>query len=390
MVSRRDTLKIVRERLAAWYRAYRRDLPWRRTRDPWAILVSEVMLQQTTVAAVQPYYRRFLQRWPRPADLAAASRDELLGEWAGLGYYRRAHMLMDAACAVSEGDGELPRNADGLRALPGVGEYTAAAVASIAFDEPVAAVDGNVERVLTRLLALPGNPKQGDTARAIRRAADELLDRDAPGAFNQALMDLGATLCRPRAPHCEACPWNTGCLGLAEGHPERYPQMPARAAATQVTRLAVVLRRRQEVLLERRRSPPNEGFYELPSLDVDAAPDGSIPLFERSSVGPGPRLVNHMRQRFGLSVSLDRKLPVHKHSITRYRISVHPFLATLSTGSTGSSGRVGDPLAWVSPRLSRQPITTASRRILADAHPDLFGAAGEVAGTPARMDDSTP
>jgi A/G-specific adenine glycosylase len=318
---------------------------------------------------VQPYYRRFLERWPTPATLAAASRDELLGEWSGLGYYRRAHLLMDAACAVSEGGGELPRDAAGLAALPGIGEYTAAAVASIAHDEPVAAIDGNVERVLTRLLALPGNPRQGDTAKAVRRAADELLDRDAPGAFNQALMDLGATLCRPRAPRCEACPWSQGCLGLAEGRPERYPQLPARAPATQVTRLAVVVRQRGDVLLERRRKPPNEGFYELPALDVDAHADGATPLFDRSAVGPGPRLVNHLRQRFGLTVFLERKLPEHRHSITRYRIRVHPFRATLS------AGRVSDPLAWISPKLSGAPITTASRRILADAHPDLFGRA---------------
>ncbi|MHC4846302.1 MAG: A/G-specific adenine glycosylase, partial [Planctomycetota bacterium] len=201
----------LRARLLAWFDEHQRDLPWRRTRDPWAILVSEIMLQQTTVAAAIPYYERFVRRWPRPADLARAGRDELLAAWAGLGYYRRARHLMDAASVVAEDGGQLPARADALRALPGIGEYTAAAVASIAFGEAIAAVDGNVERVMCRLGAIEGNPKQAVARRAIRDLAEALLDADRPGDFNQALMELGATVCRPTSPDCGRCPLSADC-----------------------------------------------------------------------------------------------------------------------------------------------------------------------------------
>ncbi|HEX5011379.1 MAG TPA: A/G-specific adenine glycosylase, partial [Planctomycetota bacterium] len=234
-------LSAARRALLAWWDRGRRDLPWRRTRDPWAILVSEVMLQQTTVAAVVPYWERFVRRWPRPADLAAARTDELLSAWAGLGYYRRARHLQAAACAVAEAGGELPRRAQQLRELPGIGEYTAAAVASIAHGEPVAAVDGNVERVLSRFFALPLDPKSAAGRSALRAHADALLHRERPGDFNQALMELGATLCRPAAPQCLLCPLRAGCAALAAGAPERFPRRPPRAAAVPMLRVAAVV-----------------------------------------------------------------------------------------------------------------------------------------------------
>ncbi len=366
--------------LMGWYRAYQRDLPWRRTRDPWAILVSEIMLQQTTVTAVKPYYQRFLKRWPRPVDLAEATRDEVMSEWQGLGYYRRADMLRDAAYAVAEAGGEMPRTADALRELPGVGVYTAAAVASIAYGERIAAIDGNVERVVTRLLALPGNPRKSAVRKAIALASEALMDGQDPGQFNQAVMDLGSKLCRPKHPRCEACPLSEGCLALAEGKPDRYPHLPERERATEVTRLAAVIRERGKVLMERRREPPNEGFLELPAINVDANvvdAKSSAPLFMRSAEGPGPRLVRHMKQRHGLMVYIDRRLPLHRHTITRYRITVHPFAASLS------SGRISEPLGWIDPDDSDQPLTTATRRVLAAAWPGEYG---HLASSPAQRD----
>jgi A/G-specific adenine glycosylase len=193
--------KVFRRRLLAWYEQNRRDLPWRKDRDPYHVWLSEIMLQQTRVAAVVEHYRRFLQRFPSIQKLAAAREASVLAAWSGLGYYRRARMLHAAAKkVVRECDGKLPTSAQELRDLPGIGRYTAAAIASIALEEPVAVVDGNVERVLQRV---QGRSLAGE---APWQAAGELLSLRRPGDFNQAMMELGATVCLPRQPMCPACP----------------------------------------------------------------------------------------------------------------------------------------------------------------------------------------
>jgi A/G-specific adenine glycosylase len=190
-----------RRRLLGWYQRNRRDLPWRRDRDPYRVWLSEIMLQQTRVAAVVEHYQRFLLRFPTIEKLAAARESSVLAAWSGLGYYRRARMLHSAAKEiVREHAGKFPASAEGLRALPGIGRYTAAAIASIVFGEPVAVVDGNVERVLGRVL---GKSLAGEK---LWQAAQELLSPTRPGNFNQAMMELGATVCLPRQPRCPACP----------------------------------------------------------------------------------------------------------------------------------------------------------------------------------------
>ena len=350
--------KTTRRALLRWFDAHRRELPWRGSRDPWAILVSEIMLQQTTVAAVTPYFERFLARWPAPADLARASRDELLSAWAGLGYYRRAHMLMDAATRMADG---CPQDAAGLAGLPGVGEYTAAAVASIAFGEPVAAVDGNVERVVSRLAALPGDPRKAAGKRAVRRAAQALLDTRRPGDFNQAVMDLGSAICRPRDPRCEDCPLSKTCEGFATGRPERFPELPPRPKPVPVVRAVAVVRRAGKLLLTERTESPNAGFCELPGLELDGArlDEHGAPL------DAGAALREWLSATHGLTLRPGEELPLHRHSITRYRLRVHPVLGTLS------SGRVTAPLHWGRPDDGR-PLTTATRRILSRSLPELF------------------
>lgn len=202
-----------RARLLAWYDAHARDLPWRESRDPYRIWLSEIMLQQTRVAAVISHYHEFLRRFPTVEKLAAARESSVLAAWSGLGYYRRARMLHAAAKVIAgELRGEFPRTVDGLRQLPGIGRYTAAAIASIAFDEPVAVVDGNVERVLRRFFA------RNLSQEGVWQAAEGLLDRSRPGDFNQAMMELGATVCTPRAPACLACPVVELCATRGE-HP---------------------------------------------------------------------------------------------------------------------------------------------------------------------------
>jgi A/G-specific adenine glycosylase len=245
--------------------AHRRTLPWRETDDPYAIWVSEVMLQQTRVETVIPYYRRWLDRFPTIDDLARAEPDSVLREWQGLGYYSRARNLHRAARVVRERyGGRVPEEAEKLRSLPGVGEYTAGAVASIAFGEPVPAVDGNVRRVLARVYDLE-NPTPG----ALRRLATGLVPRDRPGDHNQALMELGATICTHRSPACDRCPLTTWCrawrLGVQEERPAPRPQKPL-PEETVATR--VVVRCDGALLLVRR--PEGGllgGMWEFPGLE---------------------------------------------------------------------------------------------------------------------------
>jgi A/G-specific adenine glycosylase len=202
-----------RQKLLAWFDRHKRDLPWRRDRDPYRVWLSEVMLQQTRVAAVTDHYQKFLRRFPTIERLAAARESSVLAAWSGLGYYRRARMLHAAAKKIlKEHRGKFPGRAEDLRALPGIGRYTAAAIASIAFDQPVAAVDGNVERVLQRV---QGKNLAGEE---LWRYAGALLDRRRAGDFNQALMELGATICLPRQPQCLVCPVSGECATRGDLH----------------------------------------------------------------------------------------------------------------------------------------------------------------------------
>ncbi len=218
----------IRRDLLGWYDANRRDLPWRRSRDPYAIWVSEIMLQQTRVAVVIDRYKAFLDYFPTLQALAAAEEQEVLALWSGLGYYRRARMLHKAAqFVVNHRGGVLPASAAELRLLPGIGTYTAAAVASIAHNECVAVVDGNVERVLCRLEGWAAD--ESTTGSALRRkvesAADELVDPSRAGDFNQAMMELGATLCLPRGPQCLVCPVESECATRGEHKTQPRPRM---------------------------------------------------------------------------------------------------------------------------------------------------------------------
>jgi len=273
--------------LIAWFDRHRRDLPWRRSRDPYRIWLSEVMLQQTRVEAALPYYERFVERFPTVDKLARAPLDEVLALWSGLGYYRRARQLHAAACQIAAAR-EFPSTVDRLLELPGVGAYTAAAVASIAFGATVPVLDGNVERVMARKLALAGDPKLAKARAHLLAAAAALLDPTRPGDSNQALMELGATVCLPQRPRCLLCPLRPGCAAAREGRPESYPP-PRRRRAGEIRRLlmAVVIapaREDDRILLFRQRVLPGDGrgpgpaagpgfpagAWELPWLDLES------------------------------------------------------------------------------------------------------------------------
>jgi len=283
---------LLRWQLLQWYEQNQRDLPWRRSRDPYAIWVSEIMLQQTRVAVVEERYNAFLERFPTLVSLALASEQDVLAVWSGLGYYRRARMLHKAAQYVaSHGQGgNLPATAAELRLLPGIGTYTAAAIASIAHSEPVAVVDGNVERVLCRLQGWEAVGRSGSAA--VRRKVDvlaaALLDPRRPGDFNQALMELGATVCSPRNPRCLACPLAMHCLTRGEHKKDPRPRMLSQqiACALCVRTGSLPSPIHRQVLLEQRPESNSvmPGLWQLPALHDPVVPEDQLRMTVRHAI----------------------------------------------------------------------------------------------------------
>ena len=338
-------LAAFRRALLRWYDQNLRDLPWRKTRDPYRIWLSEIMLQQTRVAAVLDHYRIFLERFPNVHALAAASEDDVLAAWSGLGYYRRARMLHQAARQMAEQHGGcLPRNSGALLALPGIGRYTAAAIASIAFDEAIAVVDGNVERVLQRFigpnLTTPQTWQQAQALLAIAR----------PGDFNQAMMELGATVCVPRAPRCPVCPVRNWCGA------QQSSQAAIRAITNPITM------ERPASPPGKRPTPPSIRHVKKQLWCVLNQRDGGVRLVQR------PRKASLMPGMWELPQSSEppRPLPASaywrtfRHSITVTDYTVHVIRNTLLTDTVpGPNGK------WVAiDRIPQIPITGLTRKIL--------------------------
>ncbi len=301
--------RALQRALLDFYGKHGRDLPWRRTRDPYAIWISEVMLQQTQVQTVIPRFAKFLQQFPTVASLAAADERAVCEAWAGLGYYRRARNLHKAArMMVAELDGEVPDTEATLRQLPGVGAYTAAAIASIAFAQKTPAVDGNLVRVLARVHTLPGRVGDPALTLAVREQARRLVDCAQPGEINQALMDIGATLCRPENPACPECPLRRACLGLKQGAPTNYPGGKSKAARKALRIAFAWVEHKGGLLLEQR---PLEGLWaglwELPSAS-------------------GARAKHLLEQRLGQK--LDRPLARISHQLTHRQVTATVYRAT--------------------------------------------------------------
>ena len=410
------TIARIRSALLAHYRAHARDLPWRRDRDPYRIWVSEVMLQQTRVDTAAPYYERWLERFPTVESLAEAPIDDVLREWAGLGYYRRAHNLHRAAKLVRERHGgRLPSDAAELRALPGIGDYTAGAIASIAFDRAEPAVDGNVRRVLSRLFDL-ADP----SASEVRRIAAALVPEIRPGEFNQALMEFGSTVCAPRAPACETCPLAGLCRARAVGtqlerpRPKRAKPVPEVDIAT-----AVVVDPTGRVLLRRR---PEEGLlggmWEFPGEATEVASataetdnagavadtaetaarrvaqsalaalqEGlsiagtSAPLGTAQTLGTVPHIFSHLRARYH-AFRFELKVPIASGPAANTEFGPSVEATRLSTDEERATTRWA-PIA----QLEEFALPAAQRRIAALA----FGKPGRLEGaTPNRMAGRAP
>ena len=339
----------LRRWLLRWYRREARDLPWRRGKDPYAVWVSEVMLQQTRVDVATPYYLRWMERFPTVRALAEAEEEEVLQAWAGLGYYSRARNLHAAAKVVAAHG--MPDTAAGLRELPGVGDYTAGAIASIAFGERVPAVDGNVVRVLARLHAWPGSASSPALKAKVGKAAAMLVPAGAAGDWNQALMDLGATVCTPRNPRCGSCPVAELCAARAQGLQGRIPAPKAAAAVAVERRAFAVVRRQGRVLLVR--NPARgllAGLWSLPGGEAER-PLADLVL-EQSGVA--------VRLQAGAAVADAR----HQFSHRTWEMAVH--LAEPVGGSALGAGT--SETAWVHERdLPSQALPSAMRTALAVA-----------------------
>jgi A/G-specific adenine glycosylase len=340
--------------LLAWYDRHRRILPWRARKgertEPYRVWLSEIMLQQTTVKAVAPYYARFLSRWPAVDVLAAASLEDVLREWAGLGYYARARNLHACAREVAEKHGGVfPIDEAGLLTLPGVGPYTAAAIAAIAYNAPALPIDGNIERVVSRLFALEEELPAAKPR--LRELADSIKPAHRFGDFAQALMDLGATICTPKKPACSLCPWNDACAARKRGDQETFPRKaPKREGALRQGAAFVVLREDGRILLQRR---PEKGLLggmsEVPGSEWRADFD----LDEARAAAP----------RLGKGLRWRRRPGVVNHVFTHFPLALTVFVARAPRGTPASKGG-----RWASiGKLGQEALPNVMRKVIAHA-----------------------
>lgn len=342
-----------RRRLLKWFSAHARDLPWRRTRDPYHVWISEIMLQQTQVVTVVDYFTRFVATFPTIQALAAADEQAVLRLWEGLGYYRRARGLHQAAGVVMrEHGGEFPRQVDAVRRLPGIGRYTAGAILSIAFDQPQPILEANTIRLYSRLLAYRGSTHSAEGQQLLWRMGEALLPRRGAGQLNQALMELGATVCLPRAPHCEACPAMTLCPTFAHGLQREIPLARPKPQVEQVREAAVVVRRGKTVLLVKRGEKERwAGLWDFPRFGVSA--HGEAELARELAAG--------VLRLTGLAVTPGAKLATIKHGVTRFRITLECHEAQcVSRGKNGPAAE----MRWVkAAELQEYPLSVPARRL---------------------------
>jgi A/G-specific adenine glycosylase len=321
--------------LLAWYERQKRDLPWRNSDDPYAIWISEIMLQQTRVETVIPYFKRWMRSYPDVYALANAPRQDVLTHWEGLGYYRRAHNLHRAAqLIVEEYDGVIPSDIDDLKSLPGIGEYTAAAIAALAFERDALALDGNLRRVLTRLFDRTENPRSAKGERILRELGNQYLPSGSASEFNQALMDLGATICKPRNPACIDCPLQDYCLAFQRGVQEQRPVKKGRHPTPSVHAAAAIIIESGAVLIGRR--PEGKllgGLWEFPGGKQE--PNEQIE----------DCLKREIMEELGVEIAVGERLGTFENAYSHFAISVHAFACQRLKGEPQSLDHTD--LKWV-------------------------------------------
>jgi A/G-specific adenine glycosylase len=346
----------VRRRLLPWFAKNARSLPWRAApRNPYVVWISEIMLQQTRVDTVIPYFQRFLARFPDPAALAAAPLQDVLKAWEGLGYYSRARHLHQAAkTLVRDHGGRLPDSPARLAALPGFGAYTTAAVASFAFGRPLAVLDGNVIRVFARLLALPDDTGRPATRKTLQRLADDLLLQDRPADVNEAWMELGALVCTPRAPRCPACPLRVLCRARRLQTPEAYPRKKKKMKVPhKVVGAAVILNRRNQILIAQRKPEGGmlAGLWEFPG----------------GKIAPGETMAQcidrELQEEMGIALEVGPHLVTVQHAYSHFTIALHAHFARIRSGRPRHLECAGH--AWVRPdQFNDYPFSKADLEII--------------------------
>ncbi|MFC1762630.1 A/G-specific adenine glycosylase [Planctomycetota bacterium] len=349
-----DNRGFIRRNLLRWYSQHARDLPWRRTRDPYAIWLSEIMLQQTQVETVISYYHRFLKRLPTLEKLARARMDSVLKLWEGLGYYSRARNMQKAARVIMQDyQGVFPETVDVLQTLPGIGRYTAGAIASIAFNRPEPLVDGNVTRVLCRLYRIRMDPKSPLVQKRLWVLAGELVAPRRPGDFNQALMELGATVCRPDNPDCSHCPLRNQCAACAYDEQGNLPLRPPGKKVPFYDIAVGVIYRRGRILIDRR--PPESmlgGLWEFPG--------GKREKGESLHAA----LLREVREELAIEVCIDHRLMQIDHAYSHFRIRLHVYACTYLRGKVTCLSSTAH--RWVKPeQLPRFAFPAANKRIIA-------------------------
>ena len=361
-----DELTKFRRSLRRWYQRRARDLPWRRTGDPYRIWLSEIMLQQTTVAAVVPYFERFLNRFPDIRELASADDREVLRLWEGLGYYSRARNIhRTARQVVAEQNGVFPGTVEELIKLPGIGRYTAGAIVSFAFDRPAPIVEANTLRLYSRLLALDENPRSTRGQRVLWAFAEHLLPRRRAGEFNQALMELGSQVCTPNEPTCPKCPVRTACRAFADGRQLEIPVMPARQEITAIVEAAVAVRSGNQYLL--RRNPEGQrwaGLWDFLRFPIENAarhiPESGLDSTRSVPARLARQLESSSHDMAGIEIRTDRFLTELRHGVTRYRIRLQCFLAE----TDGPRDQTADGFEWVHPdAFSEYPLSVTGRKL---------------------------
>ncbi len=336
-----------------WYQSEKRDLPWRNTDDPYHILVSEFMLQQTQVKTVIPYYQRWLKSFPTTEALARAQEPQVLKHWEGLGYYSRARNLhRSARLMVQEFNGNVPDTWDEILKLPGVGRYTAGAVLSIAFNRNVPVLDGNVKRVLSRLFCLKENGATSASENRLWQVAEKLMPSRLPGAFNQALMELGATVCLPQNPLCLLCPLNTTCQAKQKNVQGNFPPAKVKAPSKKIEVSAAVIHRNGKTYIQQR---PQKGLMG----GLWEFPGGKIEKGET----PEDCLRREIEEELGVQIKIKEKILTIKHSYTQFRVTLHVFTCTLLPGKIRAT--CCEQWKWVAPQnINEYPFPAANVKIL--------------------------
>ena len=343
-----------RTRLLSWYDHNKRDLPWRDTADPYRIWISEIMLQQTRVDQATPYYYRFIETFPDVESLAEADRQEVLKTWEGLGYYSRARNMHDAAKMICEQfEGKLPDSEEEILQLKGVGPYTAAAVLSIAFKKPYAVVDGNVMRVLCRYLGIEKDIRKAETKNQIQEAADELLDSKRPGDFNQALMELGATVCTPSDPDCGQCPLNQGCVAYETLQTETIPyKSPAKKRPHHQIGVGIIYRDGKVLIAHRPEEAMLGGLWEFPGGK------------QNKQENIEETVKRELREELGVEVQIVRPLMKLDHAYSHFKITLHAYICRLVDQNADPSPKSSQQIRWVAPgELEEYPFPKANRRL---------------------------